>query len=374
MGPEGVRRTRAPMRSLASLLLLLASSTRALRSPMVCTPLLSKPQLGCRMALSEGSERLAGEPKLAQHDDEEPAGPPLWVGSSEALGGYSLRSFAGLLSGAALTGALTGLGVATFKASVAMLAGTLYGEPAVENGMAASDAAVLPWYTFFIPAAGGLAVAVLRAACGPEGLGPNLAGHVAEMTSGKQPQPVASVSRTAAAVATLGSGCSLGPEGPAVEWGMFTSRTVEQLLEAPVLGANAHSFDRRSLRIQRLDSSFCLTILSLSERPSHVASSASEQVLALMPPKISASAVNFSQLELPAVWPLASMRPLPALFLRLKSSQTTLFSPQDKKPSPSLRPPQVLIHPWHVVLPFRTLWLLPPRMRSSTSRGRPRCR
>lgn len=204
------------------------------------------------MALSEGSERLAGEPKLAQHDDEEPAGPPLWVGSSEALGGYSLRSFAGLLSGAALTGALTGLGVATFKASVAMLAGTLYGEPAVENGMAASDAAVLPWYTFFIPAAGGLAVAVLRAACGPEGLGPNLAGHVAEMTSGKQPQPVASVSRTAAAVATLGSGCSLGPEGPAVEWGMFTSRTVEQLLEAPVLGVGSDAAQNLRFRRQLL--------------------------------------------------------------------------------------------------------------------------
>lgn len=163
----------------------------------------------------------------------------LWVDGSEALGGYSLRAFAGLLGGAALTGALTGLGVATFKASVEAVASALYGKPAVEFGMAASDAAVLPWYTVVLPAAGGLAVAALRAACGPAGLGPNLAGHVAETTSGARPRPLASVGRTAAAVATLGSGCSLGPEGPAVEWGMFTSRCVEQLLEAPVLGARS---------------------------------------------------------------------------------------------------------------------------------------
>jgi len=175
-----------------------------------------------------------------------------WLDGSEALGGYSLRSFAGLLGGAALTGGLTGLGVATFKVSVAAVATTIYGEPAASVGMAVVDAAVLPQYTFLVPAAGGLAVAALRAACGPAGLGPGLAGHVSEATDGARPRPAASVARTAAAVATLGSGCSLGPEGPAVEWGIFTSRAVERLLEAPVLGLGSGASQNLRFRRQLL--------------------------------------------------------------------------------------------------------------------------
>ena len=126
------------------------------------------------------------------------------------------------LAAAALVGTLTGVAVALFKASIAATAAAVY------NG----DAVVMPWdernlggLYVLVPAVGGLAVAALRAAS-PGGMGPGLAEHLAEVERSVPVRPGASVVRGASAVATLGTGNALGPEGPSVELGIFISRLV----------------------------------------------------------------------------------------------------------------------------------------------------
>lgn len=72
--------------------------------------------------------------------------------------------------------------------------------------------------------------------------GPPLSGQLEELQLSKPPNVSRFAARTAAATATLGTGCSLGPEGPSVEIGVTVSRVVSGILgicasEAKVLAA-----------------------------------------------------------------------------------------------------------------------------------------
>ena len=128
------------------------------------------------------------------------------------------------LGAAALVGLGTGAAVAVFKTSIAAVVAACY----------SGDDLVMPWArraglggpAVLIPAAGGLAVGLLRLASPRNQLGPGLAEHVAEVEREIPLRVSAPLARAIAAVATLGTGSALGPEGPSVEIGVSISRIV----------------------------------------------------------------------------------------------------------------------------------------------------
>ena len=85
----------------------------------------------------------------------------------------------------------------------------------------------------FYPLLGGLLTSLLlvflRATTGSS-FGAPLSGQLEELQRGVTPNLPQFVARETAAVASLGSGCSLGPEGPSVEIGVTVSRVATQLL------------------------------------------------------------------------------------------------------------------------------------------------
>jgi H+/Cl- antiporter ClcA len=122
---------------------------------------------------------------------------------------------------AAIVGSLTGLSVAIFKLSIEAVREFCYQQPLL---------ATYPKLIVFIPAAGGLAVgSLLLLGAFP----PGLRGTVKEIDQEGGPlRDLATrvntqlnfLRKSAAAVVTLGTGCSLGPEGPCVEIGMSVAR------------------------------------------------------------------------------------------------------------------------------------------------------
>lgn len=123
---------------------------------------------------------------------------------------------------AAIVGSLTGFSVAIFKLSIEAVREFCYQQPLL---------ATYPEFIVFIPAAGGLAVGILLL------LGafpPGLRGTVKEIDQegGGPLRDLAArintqlnfLRKSAAAVVTLGTGCSLGPEGPCVEIGISVAR------------------------------------------------------------------------------------------------------------------------------------------------------
>jgi H+/Cl- antiporter ClcA len=124
---------------------------------------------------------------------------------------------------AAIVGSLTGLSVAIFKLSIEAVREFCYQQPLL---------ATYPQLIAFIPAAGGLAVgSLLLLGAFP----PGLRGTVKEIDLEGRGGPLRDLTarintqlnflrKSAAAVVTLGTGCSLGPEGPCVEIGMSVAR------------------------------------------------------------------------------------------------------------------------------------------------------
>jgi len=123
---------------------------------------------------------------------------------------------------ALIVGALTGIGVSIFKLSIDEVRKFSYSLDLVQFHSSAFQAA-------FIPAIGGLVVSLLGLA---GEFSPGLRGQVAELDAeflSKRrdvKNPFRYLRKTLAAVATLGTGCSLGPEGPSVEVGMSTTRVL----------------------------------------------------------------------------------------------------------------------------------------------------
>lgn len=128
-----------------------------------------------------------------------------------------------LIGSAIAIGVITGVAVAGFKTSIAAVVAACYeGDSVVENwGDRKLGAA-----SVFIPAAGGVVVSIMRSWSPRNSIGPSLAEHVAEVERVVPLRLGASARRGVAAVATLGTGSALGPEGPSVELGVGVSRFV----------------------------------------------------------------------------------------------------------------------------------------------------
>ena len=84
------------------------------------------------------------------------------------------------------------------------------------------------------PVLGGLITTLLlvgsKAVLNTGGFGVPLAGQLEELQRGKEVEVPRFVARNFASVSALGTGCSLGPEGPSVEMGITVSRLMSQLL------------------------------------------------------------------------------------------------------------------------------------------------
>ena len=170
--------------------------------------------------------RLAAPEKAAEAPAES-----LFRGPPELL---TVRSEALLVAQAGLVGAATGVAVSGFKLGIDALEQASYGAYVRDAFLAlpggwSDDAAASALVYASVPALGGAAVGLLRAAT------PGF-GDAASRTA-----PATALSRAAAAVATLGTGNSLGPEGPAVELGEALAARVDG-------GATSTDRRRRILR------------------------------------------------------------------------------------------------------------------------------
>lgn len=134
------------------------------------------------------------------------------------------RSTAFYLSEAALIGTLTGFSVALFKLSIEGLREACYQQPFLMNDVVRAS----------VPAAGGLIVGLLYLA-GRRDFPPGLRQTIQQVDSIALESVVLSfkekveiqldfLRKSSAAVFTLGTGASLGPEGPCVELGMNVAR------------------------------------------------------------------------------------------------------------------------------------------------------
>lgn len=142
-----------------------------------------------------------------------------------------------LLGLALLIGTGAGLGVVTFRYLIHL----------VNQLMLGRVAGVLSvwghWTLALLPILGGLLVGGLR--WGVQGFGPGLSALMETVQGGKELAPLKPVSKMVAAAVSLGSGASLGPEGPSVEIGANFSLLLGQALKVSqarqllLLGAGA---------------------------------------------------------------------------------------------------------------------------------------
>lgn len=99
------------------------------------------------------------------------------------------------------------------------------------------------WTLALIPLLGGLLVGLMRWCIG--GFGPGLSALMETVQGGKELMPLKPISKMVAAAVSLGSGASLGPEGPSVEIGANFSLLLGQVLKVSrerqqvLLGAGA---------------------------------------------------------------------------------------------------------------------------------------
>uniref|UniRef100_A0A7S3DQ29 Chloride channel protein n=2 Tax=Entomoneis paludosa TaxID=265537 RepID=A0A7S3DQ29_9STRA len=132
---------------------------------------------------------------------------------------------------AASVGILTGLGVALFKMGIHMVQNVCY--PGTTTLTSTRH-----WGKAGVPALGGLIVALLGKYLGFSAGIKDTIQEVDTLTTTKATTPTSPrvwkfLPKTMAAAITLGSGASLGPEGPAVELGMNLSRWVSRSIMAP---------------------------------------------------------------------------------------------------------------------------------------------
>lgn len=125
----------------------------------------------------------------------------------------------GFLIISGIVGLLTGSFVTLFKLAIGLVKGYLYGDfiglfPISMNlGIVA-----------LVPLLGGLVVTIIQYF--NRDFGPGIGGLIEEVDNGSSFSPRRALAKASAAVATLGTGNSLGPEGPAVELGVASSRLV----------------------------------------------------------------------------------------------------------------------------------------------------
>jgi len=207
-------------------------------------------------ATSEDQEPAVGAPRDDEYlggDDAKTTASPVAVTNADDFSPRPFLERPYLLAISGLVGALTGLNVALFKLSTEYVRDFFYGDGLFDRLPPVSGTVPLP----LIPALGGLSVGVIILLGRGQSFPPGLRGVVSEadadaaQASGwrvadecgggvsserSAPGPGRVVSdlarygrKSAAAVVTLGSGNSLGPEGPAVEAGMSVSRLCWEL-------------------------------------------------------------------------------------------------------------------------------------------------
>lgn len=137
----------------------------------------------------------------------------------------------GVLGSSVLVGGLTGLTVAGFKESIALIAKICDGGDVVLRDVLPEGGGIL--VPALWPVAAGVVVTLLKSTSSQSGIGPTLAEHVAEVERSVPQRAVATAKRGFASVVTLGTGCSLGPEAPSVELGVGLSRLVDGFLPKP---------------------------------------------------------------------------------------------------------------------------------------------
>ena len=161
------------------------------------------------------------------------------------------------LSQAGLTGVVTGFLVAMFKLSIETVRNLCYEQDIL---------VYYPWLLATIPAFGGAMVGLLLLVGGP--MPPGLRGTVQDIDEQQSNLPSTTAKdqfqiqanffrKSSAAVVTLGTGCSLGPEGPCVELGMNVARActllnpkLEMFVEEQQDGTNATILPQRQQQLQ----------------------------------------------------------------------------------------------------------------------------
>lgn len=138
---------------------------------------------------------------------------------------------------AVLIGGSTGMGVVTFHYLIQL----------IHHWMLENVMGVIgfwgAWTLACIPTLGGLIIGVMR--WHTQDFGPGLSSLIAAAQKGEIPRPLRPVTKMVAASVSLGSGASLGPEGPSVEiganFGMLLSQVipVSQERQRLLLGAGA---------------------------------------------------------------------------------------------------------------------------------------
>ncbi|KAG5186717.1 chloride channel, partial [Tribonema minus] len=121
----------------------------------------------------------------------------------------------------ALIGASTGGCVTLFKLAIGLVKKYLYGDFVGNFPIEYSQLVVA-----LIPILGAIGVVAARACTPKQDFGPGLGGLIEEVDNGTAANPLRALGKACAAILTLGTGNSLGPEGPAVELGVACSRIV----------------------------------------------------------------------------------------------------------------------------------------------------
>jgi H+/Cl- antiporter ClcA/CBS domain-containing protein len=124
---------------------------------------------------------------------------------------------------AVMIGMTTGIGIVSFHYLIEFIQGlmleTVMGWLMTKGG----------WTIAFIPALGGVTIGVMRHLWGD--FGPNMSAMIANSNGQLKLNPWQSILKTIAAAVSLGTGASLGPEGPSVELGANFGRFLGQILQ-----------------------------------------------------------------------------------------------------------------------------------------------
>jgi len=183
--------------------------------------------------------RTAPTPRLRmqQNPESNPTVVSRFPGPEEEQGFRGSKEVSVLLASVVL-GIVTGAGVVTFKNGITAMREFTFAGPyaswlndvaknAVAGGLNRADINI---QYAFLPLVGGVCTAIILKLLGQKDFGVPLPGQLEEVDKGIAPNVKVLFARQLAAISALGSGASLGPEGPSVEIGVSLSRVLSNAL------------------------------------------------------------------------------------------------------------------------------------------------